>query len=555
VAKKKKHKLHGGQPSQPDPRRAVLKGGRVQIEWGPDAGLRDAMPLAAGQASEPLSVGLNLGGQAAKDGLTLSFPTESLLALTQVARRDGMERVLSDEELRALTPGGIHMVMAPYRVGEPGREPFVRGYVYMMRQDGGPERPYVRWLDFPLRAVLTAVEAASRRGMMRQVGDVAKLTQPRQAPRWAGSLAFERAWAKLMPVVRDAEFTRGENADPQALMAATLMQSMEAAHLLKLDPEQFKVRPPWEQPSAAYEYAVDANLPFPTVFYEFTGPAGYSPRITGATSGLGSDEYPINLAAAIVRRDFLNRLVVEPLIVGPNGWPDVLPVGTIVFGEGGEEYEERDGVAEVLQSLAGVTSISCGVRLETLMPDSPVKGWVLFPGTRDEVERDFPGGATAVLESARTMLYIGSRVLAALSILDAEVVEIVEAPLERREQRRQEKRGWRISLIVRIRAPKKYRNGNAPTGEEAHYSHRFWVVGHTKHFGVATQMAMARPDLVRPCLRCGACRRIWTPPFVKGPPDKPLILKSLVADDRLKARRDAYGDTPIDPAAGAGQVA
>ena len=80
MAKKKKHKLHGGQPSQPDPRRAVLKGGRVQIEWGPDAGLRDAMPHAVSQASEPLSVGLNLGGQAAKDGLTLSFHGSGRLA-------------------------------------------------------------------------------------------------------------------------------------------------------------------------------------------------------------------------------------------------------------------------------------------------------------------------------------------------------------------------------------------------------------------------------------------------------------------------------------------
>jgi hypothetical protein len=273
-----------------------------------------------------------------------------MLKLDALAKRDGLERTLTDEEARALSPTGTHMLMALHRVGAPGAEPFVRAYTYLMRTDGGADRPYVRWLDFPLRSILTAIDAATRMGELRRYGDTARLVQPRQAPRWAGSTVFDAAWAKLMPVIRDAEFVDGESADPQSIMAASLRLSMEAAHLLKLDPEQFKVLPPWEQPAAAYEYAVDANLPFPVVFYEFAGPGGYSPRITGAASGLGSDEYPINLAASLVRRDFLNRLVVEPLIVGPNGWPDVLPVGTIVFGEGGEEYEERDGVAEVLQS-------------------------------------------------------------------------------------------------------------------------------------------------------------------------------------------------------------
>lgn len=63
-------------------------------------------------------------------------------------------------------------------------------------------------------------------------------------------------------------------------------------------------------------------------------------------------------------------------------------------------------------------------------------------------------------------------------------------------------------VVVRLRREAGPRN--EPTGEEANYSHRFIVSGHWRNQWYATEKLH---------------RQIWIAPFVKGPEDKPLIVR------------------------------
>jgi hypothetical protein len=140
-----------------------------------------------------------------------------------------------------------------------------------------------------------------------------------------------------------------------------------------------------------------------------------------------------------------------------------------------------------------------------------------------------------LLRYARMSVDMSLKALAALSILDAEEVTIVDQVMERRDLRRAEKRGWQIAKMIRIGGGVTKGAKAEPTGNERNYSHRFWVRGHVKHFGRDTRVYQNREDLVTPCTRpvgskCegGFCRKVKTPPFIKGPSNKPLVAKSRV---------------------------
>lgn len=63
-------------------------------------------------------------------------------------------------------------------------------------------------------------------------------------------------------------------------------------------------------------------------------------------------------------------------------------------------------------------------------------------------------------------------------------------------------------VVVRLRREKG--DQNEPTGESANYSHRFIVGGHWRN---------------QPYTSLGIWRQIWISPYVKGPADKPLIVR------------------------------
>jgi hypothetical protein len=112
----------------------------------------------------------------------------------------------------------------------------------------------------------------------------------------------------------------------------------------------------------------------------------------------------------------------------------------------------------------------------------------------------------------------------ALYFLESANVELVDTPVSRQERRAAERKGGRVTLTVHVRTPKR-RLRSDPSGHHIDYSHRFEVRGHYKHFPVGTKLADSAPTKLVTHPTLGQCRRIWCPPFVKGPEDKPLIPK------------------------------
>jgi hypothetical protein len=108
-------------------------------------------------------------------------------------------------------------------------------------------------------------------------------------------------------------------------------------------------------------------------------------------------------------------------------------------------------------------------------------------------------------------------------------VDLVEAPLSPRQRKREAKKGRRIALTVQVRQPKTRPVGRNGT---ANYSHRFEVRGHYMHFPGGTKLADADPAKLSFVPGRGFVRKVWCPPHVKGPQDKPLVPKvRVVAED------------------------
>jgi hypothetical protein len=135
------------------------------------------------------------------------------------------------------------------------------------------------------------------------------------------------------------------------------------------------------------------------------------------------------------------------------------------------------------------------------------------------------GGTAKDLEDGRTLKADIAEVAATVMyFLESANVEVVEGSPTRQDRRQVERKGGRIALTVQIRQPKKRaRREGDPT--PANYSHRFEVRGHYKHFPVGTRLADSKPERLVDHATLGRCRRIWCPPFVKGPEDKPLVPK------------------------------
>lgn len=126
------------------------------------------------------------------------------------------------------------------------------------------------------------------------------------------------------------------------------------------------------------------------------------------------------------------------------------------------------------------------------------------------------------------LLSHAERSVAVFQWLESINVEIVDQSVTRQVRRAAERRGAEIAKIVRVKLPRSYRNGRARNGS-VEFSHRFEVRGHYKFFPESTRLAQAAPEkLSWVPEREGYFRRVWCPPFVKGPIDKPLVPKTRV---------------------------
>jgi len=137
------------------------------------------------------------------------------------------------------------------------------------------------------------------------------------------------------------------------------------------------------------------------------------------------------------------------------------------------------------------------------------------------------------------VVYGGERALAALYFLESANVLLAQPQVSRQTRRASERTETPIAQRVYVRAPTRRSRGDED-GRRREYSHRFEVRGHYRHFGAGTRLyrAVARdqPDKLLDVPSRGSCVRVWCPPFIKGPADKPLVVKSRTL---LAGKRDA----------------
>jgi hypothetical protein len=128
---------------------------------------------------------------------------------------------------------------------------------------------------------------------------------------------------------------------------------------------------------------------------------------------------------------------------------------------------------------------------------------------------------------------LSERAITCLAWLMSFNVELVEAPLSRRQRERELAKGREIALTVQIRQSMRS-VATDPGDGRADYSHRFETRGHFRHHfemktdGTANQVyaSCLAKDPTRLIEVDGrTCFRFWVPPFVKGPVDKPFVPK------------------------------
>ena len=280
--------------------------------------------------------------------------------------------------------------------------------------------------------------------------------------------------------------------DTDELLYATGLGILAAEHrqmLLQSTPILFD---PLSTPELDEHVVEGLRLPFPVVTCDFLAQSGLSMPVTVAD---GTTHWVGLIAATLSQSD-------EAI--------DVWPVVTTL-------HADRSDAAQHQRAL-----FYGRIRLNGTLPPAPdglvlverptASAWVM-PGNDDEQ-------TWASLWCWKPALAAAS----ALRLLEAVNVSLEEASLPRAERRRAARVGAEPSLEVVIRSSGTERTENA-AGHSIDWQHRWTVRGHWMHFKRGRVFeANPRKRVTDPVH--GECVRVWCPPFVKGPKDKPLVLKS-----------------------------
>jgi hypothetical protein len=248
---------------------------------------------------------------------------------------------------------------------------------------------------------------------------------------------------------------------------------------------------PLDLPAVDSSTLVDVRLPFPTVTCDFLTQWGMSMPVVDCD---GNGRW-VGLVAATLQES----------ASGIDVWPVVTTLRA-------QEADDRQSP----------TALQYGrVRLGSPLPEAPeglvrvsidehLSAWVLElcgePSIRANLWLDLPARAAC----------------AALQLLDAVNVSLQPAHLDRSEQRRAARFGAEPAREVVIRAAREHTSTAGSGGVD--YQHRWTVRGHPKHY-TRGSIFDANPQK-RITIDGVECVKIWCPAFVKGPQDKPLVLKS-----------------------------
>jgi hypothetical protein len=349
-----------------------------------------------------------------------------------------------------------------------------------------------------------------------------------------------------MPVVRMSRAITALPAStvrPEETMVGRAMTGMLGqAHVVSCPPEQLNAVADdiFADLGEAFDYAAAARLPFEVTFFDFLDEHGEGPAITAHIIDGGGEEMGFDLKAVVVSEDPRERQTTYMPVIGMKGQPpEEIGAAFVDWDRERGTFAEPARWSERMPGLGGsITLFSVSTAMEALEErPRPIAGALMGVARGNLSDED----ATYFKSFAATMTATAVRqTLKLLYLLDSANVELAPAPVSRQVRRQAERQGTQIAGTVQVRQASRSETTEQTDGSRE-YSHRFEVRGNFAHYAAGTWLyEHSVPEDIRPCPRCGQCRRVWRPAHIKGPRDRPLAIKFR----RVTFRDDASGDGP-----------
>lgn len=349
---------------------------------------------------------------------------------------------------------------------------------------------------------------------------------PDLAHRWEGSPSFSQAVRMAAAMIDPAA---PEQSNEERLVGSVLAGVISQARPLVCPAEQLVAIPDdvFSDLGAAFEYAARVRLPFPATYFDFTAGGG-----RGVPLGLhfvegGGHDLGLELRSVVAAESPAEQETLYAPIVGARGHPpEELGLAIVSWSP------EVPGSAKPLRWTESLPLSGREVDVNLMSVSAAMEAL-------DETPRAVAGALLGCVRTAqmgpsveqlRAQLATASAVavtaaLKVLYLLDSVNVDVNEITTSRQVRRQAARSGAEIAWTIAVRKPQS-RAGETSGEGGREFSHRFEVRGHFAHHPAGSWLyERSDPEAITACPRCGACRRVWRPPHVKGPTDRPLAVK------------------------------
>lgn len=378
-----------------------------------------------------------------------------------------------------------------------------------------------------------------------------------EPPSWEMSVSYGPVYRALQEIGQGVK----DPAGPAPAVNTSALIALNSAHPVIVKPDWVEAQPPLSHSFAeTMRYGLEVRLPFEQIYFDFTGPAWRTPRfpieswlekIDWATNSRGTEFADVNLLGAVCWQDddpIGGQLAIAPILsIGPkeydakHRWIPAAVPGVVSFyptdrSENMGPFIDRSELdKEGAKDFLAPIFVNAGVMSQIVdePPDTnlPVTVSVALP-TWEMAEDDTDCTNLALIAAMAT-----DWVLRVLFLLDSSNVTVEDAPISRQMRRAAERknRQLKISKIVRVDTPHRVIRSSDSNGNGQHrdYSHRFERAGSMAHYNPDTRLyQQSAPAYIKPCPRCGTCRRVWRPPTIVGPENKPFIPKARMAREK-----------------------
>lgn len=345
--------------------------------------------------------------------------------------------------------------------------------------------------------------------------------------RWEGSRAFAPAAGLARAIV---EQPASRLTDEEQFIGGVMEGMLRLARPVVCPPGQLAAISDdiFEDLGQAFEYAMTARLPFEVTFFDFVDQSGNGPDMGLHFVEGGGLDLGFELRGVVAGENPDEQRTVFLPIVGQRGQPpEELGAAFVDWQSRGEASASPHRWRESLPLPNGrgleVTLMSVSAAMEALGEEPRAVQGALLGCIRAEQQGPAAAAlqaslATATAAAVRTALKL-------LYLLDSANVELDAVPVSRQVRRQAERSGAQIAWTVIVHAPQRNESKGVEPGQRD-FSHRFEVRGNFAHHREGSWLYdHSDPADIRPCPRCGRCRRVWRPPHVKGPTDRPLAVK------------------------------